>query len=84
MAIMTTAISIQESLFRETEALAEQINISQNKLFTIAISDFVKRQQNRRLSEQINDAYDDAPDQKEKEHLRLMKVKHHKLLEEQW
>jgi metal-responsive CopG/Arc/MetJ family transcriptional regulator len=84
MACVKTAISIQESLFKDAEALATRMNISRSQLFAIALSEFIQRQQNRHLLEQINAAYDDAPDPLEREQQQLMKVKQRQLLEGQW
>lgn len=79
-----TAISIQESLFQEVEALAGEMNISRSKLFAIAIEEFIQRRRNRQLLQQINAAYDDTPDLEEREHQQRMKVRHRQLVEGQW
>ncbi|MCH8296028.1 hypothetical protein IH992_33535 [Candidatus Poribacteria bacterium] len=84
MAHVKTAISIQESIFKEASALAAKMNISRSKLFSIAVSEFMQKQKNRQLFEQINAAYDDMPDSEEREHQKAMKVKHRQLLEGQW
>lgn len=84
MANVKTAISIQESLFKEVETLAGEMNISRSKLFAIAIEEFIQRRQNRQLLQQINAAYDDAPDPGEREYQRRMKVQHRQLVEGQW
>jgi metal-responsive CopG/Arc/MetJ family transcriptional regulator len=85
MASVKTAISIKESLFKEADELATEMNTSRSKLFAIAISEFIQRQKNQKLFEKINTAYDDMPDALEKEQQQAMKVKHHQILEEeQW
>lgn len=84
MANVKTAISIQESLFKEVEALADEMNISRSKLFAIAVEEFIQRRRNRQLLQQINAAYDDAPDPGEREHQRRMKAQHRQLIEGQW
>ena len=83
MASVKTAISIQESLFKEVEALAGEMNISRSKLFAIAIEEFIQRRRNRQLLQQINAAYDDAPDLGERER-QLRKARHRQLIEGQW
>ena len=84
MANVKTAISIQEALFEEVEALAGEMNISRSRLFAIAIEEFIQRRRNRQLLQQINAAYDDMPDPGESERQRRMKAQHRQLIEGQW
>ena len=79
-----TAISIQEPLLRQVDALAYQMNIPRSQLFVMAVEEFIQQHRNRQLLEQINQAYADAPSPAEKAHLSRMKVKQRHLLEEQW
>lgn len=41
-AAITTSVSIQKTLFDQAEALAQQLNISQNQLFELAIEHFIR------------------------------------------
>ncbi len=84
MAHLKTAISIQESLFQEAEALAAKMKVSRSQLFAMAIAEFIQKRQNRYLLDQLNAAYDDMPDASEAEQLQVMKTKQRQLLEEQW
>jgi len=85
MASVKTAISIEESLFKEADELATEMNTSRSKLFAMAISEFLQRQKNQKLLEKINAAYNDTPDSSEKEQQQAMKAKHRRILgEEQW
>jgi len=85
MAHVKTAISIEESLFKEADELADEMNTSRSRLIEMAISEFVNRQKSKKLLEEINSAYDDTPDAKEKELRQAMKAKHRQLLErEKW
>ncbi len=85
MTSVKTAISIEESLFKEADELATEMNTSRSKLFAMAISEFLQKQKNRKLFEKINTAYDDTPDASEKKRQQAMKVKHRQILEEeQW
>ena len=84
MAHVKTAISIHESLFQEAESLAAQMKVSRSKLFAIAIAEFIQKQQNRSLLDQINAAYDDMPHPSETEQLQSMKTKQRQLLIGQW
>lgn len=42
---VTTSIAIQETLLNQAEALAQELNISQNELFQGALEDFIKNHQ---------------------------------------
>jgi hypothetical protein len=58
-----TAISIQKSLFEQAEALASEMKISRSRLFSMAIEDFIRRHENRKLFKQLNEVYADGPDE---------------------
>ena len=85
MAYVKTAVSIEESLFREAESLAEKLDVSRSKLFAAAISEFISKYKNQQLLAEINAAYDDAPDKQEKNKLEAMRDKQRQLLlDEPW
>ena len=85
MAHVKTAVSIEESLFREAESLAENMNVSRSKLFAAAISEFISKYKNQQLLAEINAAYGDAPDKQEKNRLEAMRGKQRQLLlDEPW
>lgn len=85
MAHVKTAVSIEESLFREAESLAENMNVSRSKLFAAAISEFISKYKNQQLLAEINAVYDDAPDKQEKNKLEAMRDKQRQLLlDEPW
>jgi metal-responsive CopG/Arc/MetJ family transcriptional regulator len=85
MAHVKTAISIEESLFKAADELATEMNTSRSKLFAIAVSEFIQRQKNQQLFEQINAAYDDTPDATERKQQQAMKMKQRQIMEaEQW
>ena len=65
MATVRATISIQQSLFEEVNALAQELGVSRSRLFALAAEDFIQRHQNRQLLEAINDAYADLPDPEE-------------------
>ena len=53
-----TAISIEENLLIKANELAKQMNTSRSKLFSIALLDFIKKSENKKLFEAVNNAYD--------------------------
>ena len=63
MATIKTAVSLQESLFERAEDLAQQMRVSHSRLFTMALEDFISRQNKENLTEQINRALDEAGDE---------------------
>jgi len=84
MSYVKTAISIQEPLLREVEALARQMDIPKSRLFVMAVEEFIQQHRNRQLLGQLNQVYADAPDPAEQVFLSRMKTKHRHLMEEQW
>ena len=85
MAHVKTTVSIEESLFREAESLAENMNVSRSKLFADAISEFISKYKNQQLLSEINATHDDAPEKREKNKLEAMRGKQRQLLlDEPW
>jgi len=84
MSNVKTAISLQAELFDQAEQIAREMNISRSRLFTLALEEFVTRQRNRKLLEQLNTAYNDGLDEDEQLILEKMRriQKHH--AENEW
>jgi len=79
-----TAISLQKSLLDRVDTLAQELDISRSRLFTLAVEDFIQRHKNQKLLEAINSAYDDTSDPEEQIMLQKMRRKHKELVKEQW
>lgn len=84
MVNVETVISLQRPLFDQVEALACEMQISRNRLFVLAMEQFIARYQNQRLLEEINAAYEDMPDPAEQDIQRRMRRQHRRLVEGQW
>lgn len=85
MSNIKTAISIEEPLFEELEALAQEMRVSRSRLFALAARDFIERQKSRKLLEAINAAYEDLPETDEEKTTRLaMRSKFRRLVKGQW
>lgn len=84
MGNIKTAISIQESLFKQANELAREMSVSRSHLFALALEEFLRREADRRLLDQINATYADAPDPSEREQQRRMRVHHRRLVEGAW
>jgi hypothetical protein len=76
-----TAISIEESLFREAEVWAGKLGISRSRLFARAVKDFVRQRENEELLERLNEAHADGLDEDEKEFLERMRVYQGRLID---
>ena len=79
---MKTAVSIEESLFREAEAWAGRLGISRSRLFAEAVREFVRRRENEELLRRLNEAHADGLDEEEQEHLDRMWAYQARLLDE--
>lgn len=84
MATVKTAISIQENLFERIEELARELKISRSQLFARAIEDFIRREENRRITKDINDAYPGEADPAEEDRLLKMRSSHRRMVEGEW
>ncbi len=84
MAIVKTAISIQENLFERADALARQLHLSRSQIFARALDEFLDRHESRLLLEAINRSLEGEPEPGEKEHLRRMRHVQRRRLESQW
>ena len=84
MANVKTAISIQQSLFEQAEALARELHISRSRLFALAVEDFMQRYENQRLLERINDVYADTTTSDEQALLRRMRRQQRQMVEGEW
>lgn len=84
MANVKTAISIQEPLFKEVDSVARKMKISRSRLFALAARDFIEREQNRQLLEQINRAHSDGLDVEERKVMIGWKRKQRDLQEGEW
>lgn len=84
MTNVKTAISVQEALFEQAEKIAQEMNISRSHLFTLALDDFIQRYNNRRILEQINEAYSDGPDPEDEIRSLKMRRIQKSLVEGEW
>ena len=80
-----TAVSIEEPLFEKAETLAEQMNVSRSRLYSLALELLIKKMENQQALEQLNRVYADNPQtEEEKRLLQTMRHEHRRLLEESW
>jgi metal-responsive CopG/Arc/MetJ family transcriptional regulator len=54
---MKTAVSMPDELFRKAEATARRLRVSRSELYARAISEFLKLQDGRAITERLNEVY---------------------------
>lgn len=85
MATVKTAISMPEGLFKELEAAAEEMQLSRSKVFALAVKEFLRERENRRMLEQLNRVYGVEPDEEERNLAKAMKTRLRRLIaREEW
>lgn len=78
-----TAISLDQELFNRVNQLADKLHISRSRVFTIAVQDYLQKQENKALLSQLNNAYGDQPGEEEKKISAAQKAKHRKIVEQE-
>ena len=85
MSNVKTAISLEEALFQQAEAIAHKMHVSRSRLFALALEEFIRKYQDQQLLEQINVAYaDDALDTEGRATQRSMRRHQRRLVEGEW
>jgi metal-responsive CopG/Arc/MetJ family transcriptional regulator len=84
MSAIKTAISIDKSLFEQAKALAEEMKVTRSRLFVLAMEDYLRRQRNREILEQINAAQQDVPDPAEQTRLKQMQRFQRQAIQGEW
>ena len=80
-----TAISLDEELLIKVSRLADELHVSRSKVFTLAVQDYLKKQENKSLLAQLNEAYEDFPSEEEREISKSMHIKHNNIIgQESW
>jgi metal-responsive CopG/Arc/MetJ family transcriptional regulator len=85
MASVKTAISLDESLYKQVEALAQEMKTSRSQVFSLAVEEYLRRRRNRALLDAINAAYADGLDEEDEQWLRWARAQQRQILgEEEW
>lgn len=80
-----TAISLEENLFNQVNQLANDLQVSRSKIFTLAVKDYLKKQESKKILAQLNAAYGDSPGKEEDVISKAMQKKQHKIVgQESW
>lgn len=85
MSTIKTAISIQQSIFEQVEAIAQEMKISRSRLFVLALENFIRDYQDHQLFEAINQACAEISDDPlEQSRLRQIRRQHRRMVEGEW
>lgn len=55
---MKTAISIPDTIYESADKLARQLGTSRSELYTKAVSGYLEKHQNEKVTEKLNEIYD--------------------------
>ena len=78
-----TAISLNEELLIKVSRLADDLHVSRSKVFTLAVQDYLKKQENQSFLAQLNEAYEDFPSEEERGISKSMRIKHNNIIEQE-
>jgi metal-responsive CopG/Arc/MetJ family transcriptional regulator len=78
-----TAISLDEELLIKVNRLSNDLHVSRSKVFTLAVQDYLKKQENQSLLAQLNEAYEDFPSEEERGISKSMQIKRNKMVEQE-
>lgn len=85
MATVKTAISIPEDLFADLEIASKEMKLSRSRVFALAVEQFLRERENRRMLEKLNEVYGEEPDDEERALAKAMKPRMRRLLDrEKW
>ena len=84
MASIKTAISIEESLFEQADALAHTMKVPRSRVFALALKEYLHRIENKKLLAQINAAHAEGLDKNERKMLRHMQQQMRRMAEGEW
>jgi len=79
-----TAISIEESLYRQVQKLAEEMNVSRSHVFAAAIRSYLRQRQNQMLLEELNAAYAEPASTVEKRVKQAWRRRHRRKVAGEW
>jgi metal-responsive CopG/Arc/MetJ family transcriptional regulator len=84
MDTVKTAVSLSRSLFEQADELARELNVSRSRLYSLALEEYIRRQENQAMLEQINAVYADEVDAEEEATLAQMRRLHRRVVEGEW
>jgi predicted transcriptional regulator len=83
LANVKTAVSIEEPLFERAEELAREMNVSRSRLYEMALEDFIRQQESKKILRELDEVYAEE-DVKESRLREMVRPTHRRLLEDEW
>lgn len=72
---MRTGVSLEARLLIEADRAAREIGVSRRRLFSRALEGYLGARRDRRILDQLNEAYSTEPTSEEKQIVWLMRTK---------
>jgi metal-responsive CopG/Arc/MetJ family transcriptional regulator len=79
--MMIQEVSIPDILYEKASSLAEEMQMSQSDLLSLALEDYLNRYHSQKMLQSINDAYADGLDANEQAMLEKMRQHQRQLVE---
>lgn len=79
-----TAVSLDRKLLEQAQALAETLRLSRSRVMALALEEFIRRNENRRMLEQLNAVYGEPEDEAERASREGMKELQGALADREW
>ncbi len=83
MAVVKTAVSLQETLFEKLEKLTRELNVSRSGLLSLALEEYIERYENLKMLQTLNDVYADGMEE-ELQFSELYRDKFREIIEGSW
>lgn len=84
MHTMKTAISVDDQLMIAADRAAREIGVSRSRLFSLALKDYLRKRQQDKIVEQLNQVYGSKPDAAKKRTAARLKTKFRRTIKERW
>lgn len=81
---MKTAISIRDGLLQEVDKAARLMGLSRSRLFTLAVEEYLQRQQRDQMLHRLNEVYGKPATRAEKDLLNGIRAKVRRAVRERW
>ncbi len=72
---MKTAISVEDSLMEQTDEAARAMGLSRSGLIADALREYLKKRRQAQITEQLNQAYANAPSPDQSRLVRKLRAK---------
>lgn len=82
--MIKTAISLNDIIYEEINALAKRLRVPRSQLFALAAEEFLQRYKKKDLVQKINEALTNQSNRQDKQWLKAAKQKHRQIVDDQW